>query len=85
MQHARNDIDLRTSRQVADLLGVSVECLVRWRQNGEGPSFIRIGSRRIAYDMRDLAAWLISHRQCPEDERFAGRSIVDIASVQEAM
>jgi len=62
------EIDLRTSREVAALVGVSVHCLTHWRQIGAGPPFIRIGSRRIAYDMGDLATWLGSRRQYPKND-----------------
>jgi hypothetical protein len=35
--HTRSDIDLLTSKEVAELLGVSVGCLLHWRQKGDGP------------------------------------------------
>ena len=40
------------------MLGVTVDCLINWRRTGAGPAFITIGSRKVAYDMKDVAAWL---------------------------
>lgn len=73
MQSERSAIDLRTLKEVAELLGVSVECLIRWRRVGDGPPFIRLGSRKIAYEMRDVAAWLNSRQRYPKDERGCRR------------
>jgi hypothetical protein len=50
MQKTRSNFDLRTSKEVARLLGVSVDCLIRWRQRGEGPPFTQISARKISYD-----------------------------------
>jgi predicted DNA-binding transcriptional regulator AlpA len=85
MHHTRSDIDLRTSKEVAELLGVSVGCLLHWRQKGDGPPFARLGPRKIVYDMRDLAAWLQSRRQRQSNNSFGDRFSVGAASVQEAM
>jgi predicted DNA-binding transcriptional regulator AlpA len=63
MQPDRNEIDLRSSKEVARLLGVTVECLTGWRRANKGPLFTRIGTRKVAYDMRDVSAWLDSHKQ----------------------
>ena len=30
----------------------------RWRQDGTGPKFIRLGRRRIVYRISDVEAWL---------------------------
>lgn len=38
-------------------LGVSRRTLARWRTTGEGPAFVRLGARRIAYSIADVAAW----------------------------
>ena len=59
----QNEIDLRSSKEVARLLGVTVECLISWRRDGKGPTFTRIGTRKVAYDMRDVNAWLVMHKQ----------------------
>jgi predicted DNA-binding transcriptional regulator AlpA len=63
MQHDRNEIDLRSSKEVARLLGVTVECLISWRRTGKGPTFTRLGTRKVAYDIRDVSAWLDMQKQ----------------------
>ena len=30
----------------------------RWRVTGEGPKFVRLGPRRIAYRLRDCEEWV---------------------------
>lgn len=42
---------------VAPQLCVTQGTLAKWRLNGSGPRYIRVG-RRIAYDPADIAAWL---------------------------
>jgi hypothetical protein len=59
------------------LLGVSVDCLIRWRQRGEGPPFTQISARKISYDMNDLGEWLSCRRQCPKDSVAPGQGLCD--------
>jgi predicted DNA-binding transcriptional regulator AlpA len=51
---------LRSERDVARLLGVSVRTLQRWRLDGGGPAFIRLGSRRIGYSDTEIERWAAS-------------------------
>ena len=44
--------------EAAQRLGVSVSYLNKLRLTREGPVFIKLGARRVAYDPADLAAWL---------------------------
>ncbi len=50
-------------RTAAAAVGVSLETLKRWRLNGTGPAFCRLGSRRVRYRLADLDAWLVANRQ----------------------
>ena len=59
----QKEIDLRSPKEIADLLGVTVTCLIAWRRTGMGPTFTRIGTRKVAYDMRDVKAWLDMRKQ----------------------
>jgi hypothetical protein len=43
MLYDQNELDLRSSKEVARVLGVTVDCLVNWRCTG---------------GMKDVAAWL---------------------------
>jgi predicted DNA-binding transcriptional regulator AlpA len=59
----QQEIDLRSPKEIADLLGITVTCLIAWRRTGMGPTFTRIGTRKVAYDMRDVKAWLDTRKQ----------------------
>ena len=53
--------DLLTAREVAELLGISIPTLARWRQTGAGPRFLKLGGRReniVRYRQADIAAFL---------------------------
>lgn len=39
------------------LYGVRPRTAQRWRVTGDGPAFVRIGPRRIAYRLSDCEAW----------------------------
>lgn len=42
----------------ATFLGITRSTLTKWRVAGRGPRFIRLGSRAIGYDLRDLEEWI---------------------------
>jgi excisionase family DNA binding protein len=48
---------LLTARQVADLLGVSAETVLRWARNGKLPA-IRLPGGAIRFRADDLDGWL---------------------------
>ena len=52
---------LLTQQQLADELQVSLRPLERWRQEGIGPAFIRVG-RSPRYRRADIDAWLERQR-----------------------
>lgn len=52
---------LRT-KAAADYCGLSKSTLDKYRLTGEGPTFLKLG-RSVAYDQRDLDAWLNSKRR----------------------
>lgn len=49
-----------TTQQAAEYLGFSTVSLKRWRSKGTGPTFIRLGTRRVRYRQEDLDAWVDS-------------------------
>lgn len=53
---------LLDARATAGILGVSEQTLAKWRVNGDGPRFLKIGSR-IRYDRKDLDDWLEQRRR----------------------
>ena len=56
--HHRDDNDERllTERELANLWNISTRTLQRWRANGTGPNFVRIGDS-IRYRPRDARAY----------------------------
>ena len=48
-------------RETADFLNCSVAALRRWRQEGRGPSYYRVG-KLIRYGSGDIEAYLESQR-----------------------
>jgi hypothetical protein len=53
-----NDIPrLLSVSEAADRLGVSISYLNKLRVSGDGPPFVKIGTR-VVYDPADLVAWL---------------------------
>ena len=47
-----------SSKQLAELIGVSLVTLSRWRSDGKGPPFIRLGATRVAYPMYAYNEWV---------------------------
>ncbi|WP_181273526.1 helix-turn-helix transcriptional regulator [Brevibacterium oceani] len=45
----------------AHYTGLSSATLKKWRVTGDGPAYVRIGSR-IVYLVEDLDEWLFAHR-----------------------
>jgi predicted site-specific integrase-resolvase len=43
--------------ELAETLGISPRTLEKWRQNGEGPMFIKLG-KRVAYKESDISKWI---------------------------
>ena len=56
---------LLTESETARRLGISVSGLRKWRREGQGPRFIRLG-RLIRYSVPDLEEWLVANRQEPD-------------------
>jgi predicted DNA-binding transcriptional regulator AlpA len=51
-----------TPIQVSVKLGITKNTLVRWRKDGRGPRFVKLGGR-IVYPSRELESWLESRRR----------------------
>jgi predicted DNA-binding transcriptional regulator AlpA len=48
-------------RELAARLGISIRCAQEWRLRGTGPKFVRLGERRIAYNLADVEEWVAAH------------------------
>ncbi len=47
-----------TTAQVAARLRITTRTLARWRTEGVGPAFVRIGRHKICYDRGEIDSWL---------------------------
>ena len=56
-------LQLVNEAEAARLLGMTVSFLQARRIRGGGPPFIRVGSRTVRYDVRDLDRWIEEHRR----------------------
>ena len=54
---------LVTERDASELLGVSVRTLQKWRLQGNGPQFVKLG-HAVRYDVKDLEAYIERARRC---------------------
>ncbi|MEO4042141.1 helix-turn-helix domain-containing protein [Hoeflea sp. CAU 1731] len=54
-------LSIRSPRQAADYLGLSVSTLAKMRVYGRGPPFVKLG-RRVGYTDPDLDEWLAANR-----------------------
>ncbi|WP_417467846.1 helix-turn-helix transcriptional regulator [Maricaulis sp.] len=55
-------IMLLRPKEVADALGLSKATLAKWRVHGDGPAFIKVGTR-VVYAEVDIQDWLADRRQ----------------------
>ncbi len=55
------------TRQAAELIGMSRRTLEKWRGEGTGPPFLKLG-RRVLYSVADLEEWLRSRRRYSTSE-----------------
>jgi len=51
--------NLLNEHDVADLTGLSVACVRRWRLLRQGPKYLKIGAA-VRYRPEDISAWLES-------------------------
>src|ERR1035437_9848010 len=60
---ACNDNPVFNERGAAELIGISAECLKKWRQRNQGPDYIQYGrSGPIRYELSALRAFREAHR-----------------------
>jgi predicted DNA-binding transcriptional regulator AlpA len=46
-----------TERELSNHLNVPRRTAQRWRTTGDGPPFVRLGQRRVAYRLSDVERW----------------------------
>lgn len=68
MNRTKPDIELLSTAQAAQAIGLADQTLRVWRLKGIGPRFVKLGNR-CRYDTRDLAAWIESHKRSSTADR----------------
>ena len=63
---------LLTERQVAEFFACSVKVIQKWRQNGGGPPWERIGPSMVRYDPDKLDLWRAEGENAPDARRQTG-------------
>lgn len=53
---------LLTSKEVAEMLSVSLMTLKRWRLAGEGPAFIYMSRNSVRYKLEDIEKFVEERR-----------------------
>jgi hypothetical protein len=72
------------AEEASTFIGVAVQTLAKWRcVGGAGPTFIKIGNRRVMYAIDDLNAWMNARRvnSTSEVSAVTGRSHSATATV----
>ena len=62
-----------TEIQTSERLHVTRRTLQRWRRDGGGPVYTRLGEWRIGYAVRDIEAWEAAHRFAHRAGELAGK------------
>ena len=52
--------------ELSDRLGLSVRTLQRWRWQGKGPAFLKLGGR-VVYRIADVEVWEERNRRAPAE------------------
>jgi predicted DNA-binding transcriptional regulator AlpA len=52
-----SDDELIPASRLSAFIPIAAQTLARWRCEGQGPAFVKIG-RRVAYRAGDVRAWL---------------------------
>jgi predicted DNA-binding transcriptional regulator AlpA len=61
-----------TERETAERFCISRRTLQRWRETGEGPAFVRLSERRLAYSLAELVRWADAHTHKSRAAELAG-------------
>ena len=63
--------DLLNTVEAAELLRLNPQTLNRWRRQGTGPAYLRVG-KKVMYQTDQITAWLTAQRKAPgEPEALA--------------
>lgn len=73
-QRMREEIDAARRRLVrtdgaAEYVALAVSTLEKLRLSGGGPRFVKLGGRAVAYDVKDLDAWIEERKTSSTSEQ----------------
>lgn len=51
-------LQLFSADEVCSLLSVSIHTLRRWRREGRGPNYVRLGQNDVKYRAVDIQEWI---------------------------
>jgi predicted DNA-binding transcriptional regulator AlpA len=60
--------------EAAKYVGISTSTLAKMRLRGDGPAYLKLGPRAVAYRIVDLEEWLTTHRRRSTSESKHARS-----------
>jgi excisionase family DNA binding protein len=63
-----NSDALLSERQVAEMVGLSLATLRRWRAKKQGPAFAKLGASSVRYRYQDVMAWIESRVVATEED-----------------
>jgi predicted DNA-binding transcriptional regulator AlpA len=58
--------ELESDKQVNARTGIGTKVLQKWRLNGEGPPWYRIGPQLVRYKRAEVDAWITSRAGVPD-------------------
>lgn len=59
---------LLDERGAASALGLKPRTLQEWRRRGYGPPYVRLSSRCVRYDVRDLRTWIGERKEAEAEQ-----------------
>ncbi|MEO3474850.1 helix-turn-helix domain-containing protein [Roseomonas sp. CAU 1739] len=66
--------DFLTEAEVAELLRIGRRTAERWRTTGDGPPWVRLGLRRVAYPRAAVLAWAEARTYPHRAAELAGKA-----------
>jgi predicted DNA-binding transcriptional regulator AlpA len=69
MPNMTNNVIYLSQRELAARWGISPRTLENWRWRNKGPTYIKLGRRRVRYRLTDIQAFERDHRIAPESPR----------------
>ena len=66
-----------TENEFSDRFNIPQRTAERWRRSGDGPPYVRLGPRRIAYRLSDCEAWAAARTYPHRAAELAGRGAAE--------